>query len=257
MRAGRQPRHRVPGVLSLALALLVGCDDGGSATSSPCLESSAQTWVQARSARAQLPLAWPPGALCLRYAVDHREHKELSAESLASAVAAGFARWSEAECSGFCVEPAATTSDDAPPALGYREGATDNRNIVYAEPSADAFLSAFGRAALSATLVTSDLTTGEILDADIVLNIGAFRFVDTNDPARCSDTSTADLAGVLIHETGHLLGLEHTSNPESAMFGAWHGTEGCDLAVTTLSAGDQSGVATLYPNADASCRCAP
>ena len=75
------------------------------------------------------------------------------------------------------------------------------------EPSEDRVLGATG--------FTIDITTGEIVEADIFIN-SAFLWStsDSGDPARF------DLESVVLHEIGHFLGLGHSALGETQLLGS-------------------------------------
>lgn len=116
--------------------------------------------------------------------------------------------------------------------------------------------------AIAVTLVTFNSRTGEIFDADILLNERDFRF------STLPSGSTVDLESVALHEIGHLVGLDHTCgssgevqpscfDPELSrdparyqrIFGAvmfpMRGVG--DPPLRTPTADDAQGIATLYP----------
>ncbi len=103
------------------------------------------------------------------------------------------------------------------------------------------------------TIVTYEPTTGEITDADILLN-GAERDFAFGQGAR-----TYDVGNVLTHELGHLLGLGHSEDPEATMFALSRPGE---TAKRSLSDDDVAGFEELYgagvaPAAMATCRAVP
>jgi hypothetical protein len=67
--------------------------------------------------------------------------------------------------------------------------------------------------AIAVTLATFDCNTGELLDADITLNGQGFTF--TTAPA---GSTAADVQNTVTHEVGHLLGFDHSPDPDSTMF---------------------------------------
>jgi matrixin/carboxypeptidase family protein len=98
----------------------------------------------------------------------------------------------------------------------------------------------YGVDAMSLTNVLSSVTTGQILEADIIFNPNAGFSTEATAPP-----SLADLQAVATHEIGHLLGLDHTPLASAVMFPLAAG----DRLSRTLTADDMIGVSTLYPTA--------
>ena len=141
---------------------------------------------------------------------------------------------------------------------GSESPAVDGRNVVYFAP--DGYPSA--RGALAVTLLSYDETTGDILDADIVINgnhplavlpagsvaHGALAPTDvsggTTASARDDDEGAFDLLHVVMHETGHALGLR--DEPDvivAAMFPFAYRNDATRREPTT---DDLAGIATAY-----------
>ncbi len=159
--------------------------------------------------------------------------------------------WTDADC-GPVLHVALAATSSAP--------AVDGRNVIYFAP--DGYAPAGD--ALAVTLVSYDDTTGEIVDADIVIN-GRYRFAVlpesarapagttpiSNEPGAVSVGTTSvapmppfDLVHVLAHETGHVLGLgDTTTEAVDVMF--LYSSPG-DASRRAPTADDAAGVAFLY-----------
>ena len=79
-----------------------------------------------------------------------------------------------------------------------------------------------------------------ILDADIVLWDGSFRFFAGS--SGCSGGFYIE--DIAAHEFGHALGLGHSTSPTATMYPS---AFTCDSSVRSLDADDISGVRALYP----------
>lgn len=89
--------------------------------------------------------------------------------------------------------------------------------------------------AIAQTIVTLD-GTGKIHDADIHLNGVEHRFSLDGAPG------TQDLRSVLVHESGHALGLEHASDARATMYAS-----GSGLRWRSLEPSDRDALCALYP----------
>ena len=98
---------------------------------------------------------------------------------------------------------------------------------------------------LAVTIVTYEMDTGRLLDADIVVNGGA-RFALLPDPMN-EPTDHYDLGAVLAHETGHVLGLgESQADPSATM---WPYARPGEVDKRTLHEDDEEGVIESYLSA--------
>lgn len=173
----------------------------------------------------------------------------------------------DAEASVAAAAQAWSGADGAPtlsttPAASASEPAFDGKNVVYF--AAQGYAPA-GRA-LAITILTYNSATGEILDADIVIN-GHYDFDvlpsgSTADPSArpiANDgTSSSDDVGtkasggfdvqhVVAHEFGHTLGMSDELTDQSAMM--YLSTKPGDATVRTLAVDDLDGISKLYYSA--------
>ncbi len=82
---------------------------------------------------------------------------------------------------------------------------------------------------------------GMIMDSDILLNGQNYRFTTTNEPG------AHDVQNIVTHETGHLLGLGHETDPSdsNATMYAFAGPN--ETNKRTLHDNDLSGIRSAYP----------
>jgi hypothetical protein len=100
----------------------------------------------------------------------------------------------------------------------------------------------FGANVVSTTVITANLATGEIVDADIALDAGHHAFCLSDGPGGCKP-GQFDLCSTLTHEVGHFLGLDHSLVPDATMYASAPAQESkkCDLAPD-----DEAGLCTTY-----------
>jgi hypothetical protein len=94
---------------------------------------------------------------------------------------------------------------------------------------------------LGMTLQHVSASTGEIVEADIVINSNhPFSLLDASD--NCSDSY--DIESVVMHEAGHFWGLrEDMTDAGAAMY---FSTAPCNIAKRTLKVGDTLAISSLY-----------
>jgi hypothetical protein len=98
---------------------------------------------------------------------------------------------------------------------------------------------------LAVTIVTYEMDTGRLLDADIVVN-GQARFALLPEPME-GTRPEYDIAAVLAHETGHVLGLgESQADPNATM---WPYARPGEIAKRSLHEDDEDGVVESYRGA--------
>jgi len=96
-----------------------------------------------------------------------------------------------------------------------------------------------GFSAIALTTSTFIVETGRILEADIEVNSEAFNLT-TADVG-----GDYDLASILAHETGHVLGLDEVWVQGPTMCGYYNGAG--DLGPRSLEADDIAGICAMYP----------
>jgi len=152
----------------------------------------------------------------------------------------------EVTFAGMSDEPSATSPTDL-----CAEG--DNIIAVVDDPATWSGLG-HSRTFIAVTLIGHDTVTGEIVDADMLINAGGYEFFAGETPV----AGKVDLLATLTHEAGHFFGLDHSEDPNATMFATY--TQGGDpTAARILADDDIDGICALYadaPGPEAS-RCAP
>lgn len=207
------------------------------------------------------------------YSVDPAGNQRTPGDTEFPAIDASFQTWNglAATCSDYAFQkgPAAKKL-----AVEYRQGASDNENIVlFRETNCNAVV-AFddvcwaenncgnkfncwdsGDATIALTTTTFSFRTGFIFDADIELNAApheasaGFLFTAVNSPpcqegAVSASCVATDIQNTLTHEIGHVIGLDHSPDEGSTMEATAPIGETNKRA---LDPGTASGFCSMYP----------
>jgi hypothetical protein len=176
-----------------------------------------------------IPLFWPQQ--CLSYAVNVAASPRLGLDYAAAlaVVERGFAHWPTASC-----------TDGGSPSVAFmsRPGLTcDQVEYNPTGPNANAILFrdsdwTHDSAALALTTVAFNVKTGQILDADMEINT--------------ANAMPIDLEFVVTHESGHFVGLDHSSEPAAVMFFQYNGPNNA-TGDAPLFSDDIDAICTAYP----------
>jgi len=105
------------------------------------------------------------------------------------------------------------------------------------------------------TLTRYEPNTGEIVDADIVVNAAKFSIIEIDPSVSCGNNSdTHDLENTLVHEVGHFIGFAHVTDTDATMFA---NAKSCETKKRDLSADDLGGLCSVYPAFGPIVTCSP
>ena len=206
------------------------------------------------------PLYWKNP--CLTYAIDERGSEWMTDDAVLIAVDQSFASWQDVDCDS----REAQLNPANPPNLIFKGlqqpstcqraefNSTGNVNTIafldpFQDPCRDVAYSAF---AFAVTIVWHNLSTGEILDADMMINDTLATGRSAGGPyANCpplgcpaGNPGEADLASIVTHEIGHFIGIGHSDLEEATMFAS---ASRESVEKRTLATDDINAVCDIYP----------
>jgi MYXO-CTERM domain-containing protein len=221
------------------------------------------------------PLVWSDP--CLSYAVDSRGSRWFknpdgtpNLTEVEALVDQSFFAWQEVDCGG------------APPNVVFQPlvgstckraefNTTGNVNTIafldpWKDPGADED-NGYDPFAFAVTVVWHNMTTGQIIDADMMINDLQATRINAGGPyAECPETGCpdgspgvpgpADLRSIVTHEAGHFIGIGHSDVADATMFSS---AERSSVQKRTLAQDDVDAVCDIYPpgDLDQSCNAAP
>ncbi|MCU0663647.1 MAG: matrixin family metalloprotease [Myxococcota bacterium] len=189
-------------------------------------------------------ISWPGD--CFFYSVNEQGSKDMEWETLLEVVRKSFRTWQEVTCSGFTFEETAPATVDKAE-FNLEKG---NANLIVWRESTwdemvDGELVRRDPDIVALTSVMYDQNTDQIMDADIELNGVFYQYaILTGAPG---DEFRMDLQGVLTHEIGHTVGLDHST--VSGVVMAPYGGPG-ETSIRTLKQDDIDGLCSIYPTQD-------
>ena len=186
------------------------------------------------------PLRWP--AMPISYKKNIRGAPDVGSEF--AAVDAAFATWSAIPNSAAVINNAGTTSS------GANVNDLENTVVWIEDPSLTGGGASpiFSAPDFMATTRTRSDGSGNILEADILLNGIFYSWTSSGTDGFTGKSGPLDIQAIVTHEIGHLLGLDHATSVNSTMF---YGTYPGDTSFRSLSQDEISAAQAIYPSAGA------
>ena len=188
------------------------------------------------------PLYWPGACVSFSVQKNGSPLRHISEQTAEQVISAALGQWAGADCGG-----------GTHPSIGiYDHGAVSCDKQEYNQHSGNANIFMFRDKAwpydtggsgasvetLALTTVTYNINTGEIYDADVEIN-------SHDAPITVGDQNVqADLASILTHESGHFLGMAHTTVTDATMYPSY---QYGDTSLRTLAQDDIDGICAIYP----------
>jgi len=187
------------------------------------------------------PLYWKNA--CVGYSLQRDASRQVSLDDAEQALTHAFTKWTGTSCptdgSGQS-RVSVDVRDLGPVSCGvveYNKDGANQHTIVFRD---DNWNHSDTNNTLALTTVTFGPDTGEIYDADMEINT-AQQHVTVIDPIPADGY---DFDSIVTHETGHFLGMAHSTDPRATMFA--HYKQGA-TAMRNLTSDDVAGICTVYP----------
>jgi hypothetical protein len=224
----------------LCLAVAVSTLVTSASASAYCLMTTTMPTAEDPCPEGGVAIAWRRP--CLGLALDETGARDLSAEVVRDAVFRSFERWTELTCDGLSRNFEFRLEDElASCQRAHFDFRGANANTLAFVPDFEEL--GYDSTAFAVTVVWHSLDSGEIFDADMLVNEHFAPYVICPDWG-CAAPSHIDLENVITHEAGHFFGLAHSEVSTATMYARAPRGE---ITKRTLEEDDVLGFCAAYP----------
>lgn len=197
----------------------------------------ALAWKASGTCSGNTPTHWAPGNpnSVWKYSSSFQS-ADLSSSVVTSRIQSAFDEWARPGCSEFNATQGASAAGDP-------MGSSSDNLIGFYESNWPSSLG--GSTVLAVTFTTWSSGTCVIPEADMVINGVNYKWVD----GQPTSGNQADLQAIVTHESGHWVGLDHSTYSGSSLNAYYSG----GLGERTLTCDDTQGVCTLNPSGGNTC----
>lgn len=170
--------------------------------------------------------------------------EEIAWDGVQGLVESAFDAWIGTSCGRVPETTFAGTNDATHATTPVSLRAEPDNTMVFIRTSAEWAQLGNSSTWIAITKIAHDPETGEIVDADIEINDGGYRFSYDDSPG----ANEVDFLSMLTHELGHFYGLDHSADMDATMFATYATSAEHAMDARTLSQDDIDGICTLYTN---------
>ncbi len=193
------------------------------------------TWSFVRTTTdAGVSIAWESS--CFYYSLNEQGSGDIPFDELREVTRTSFDTWEKVSCSYFFFNETNPAQNDQAE-FSVHHG---NVNLLVWREGLGSW--PHHSSVLALTSINYDRNTGEILDVDIEFNGAIYTFATLDDYPLGTDL--IDLENTMTHEIGHTIGLDHTQDPSTTMYGLG---ESGTTNKRTLTDDDINGLCAIYP----------
>jgi hypothetical protein len=185
------------------------------------------------------PLFWPTRCITFGVQRDGSQRSGIDFDTAEAVIQEAFDKWAAADCGGEGPSFRIVAKGEIACDVAEYNQDSPNANVFMFRDDDWPYAGAVDTLAL--TTLTYNVETAEIYDADVELNSFETTFTTSDDPVEI----LSDFSSVVTHETGHFLGLSHSSFETAVMRGVGYTPGSIDMR--TLTADDVAGICQVFP----------